>query len=167
MDKEPDPAQRRVTGGKGGDKEADMEEEVRPHMPNAFEVRLLLAQDFGEKVEWAMNWFFEQEVSGDEGREWGFAQSVVTPVLLPNERLRVGLEMQYNNFTNKMTRDDPTHSFIIGPTVAFKPSKNTRFDVSPLFGVTDDSPEVQCFAVFSILFGPESGAEAPASTRNR
>ncbi len=151
-----------------GPDDEDMVEEERPELPDAYELRLLLAQDFGEKVEWALNGFFEQEIGGDRGREWGFAQSVSMPVILPNERLKAGVEMQYRNFTDKDTRDDPSHSFVIGPTVAWKPSRNTRIDVSPLFGVTDDSPRVQVFAIFSFLFGGESQeAEAPASTRNR
>src|SRR5207302_6612667 len=44
------------------DEETDMEEEGKPKMPDAYEFRLLLAEDFGERIEWAMNWFFEQEV---------------------------------------------------------------------------------------------------------
>jgi hypothetical protein len=150
--------------------EEEMEEGKRPKLPDAYEFRLLLAEDFGERVEWAMNWFFEQEVGGDRGREWGFSQSAVTPLWLPLERLKVGVEMQYKNFTDKGTRGDPLNSFVIGPTIAWKPTRNTRLDVSPLFGCTDDSPAVQVFAVFSMLFGPggaPEGAEAPASTRNR
>jgi hypothetical protein len=156
-------------GGEGGGEEEEEEEGGPPEKPDAYEFRLLLAQDFGERLEWAMNWFFEQEIEGDEGREWGFAQSAVTPILLPNERLKVGLEMQYKNFTMKTTRDDPENSFIVGPTVAWKPSRSTRVDVSPLFGCTEDSPRVQVFAIFSWLLGPPGGleAEAPASTRNR
>ena len=153
------------------DEEAEMEEEGKPpKMPDAYEFRLLLAEDFGERIEWAMNWFFEQETSGDRGREWGFAQSAVIPIWLEHERLKAGVEMQYRNFTDKGTRNDPTHGFVIGPTIAWKPSANTRLDVSPLFGCTDDSPRVQMFVVFSMVFGPggaSEGAEAPASTRNR
>ncbi|MFN2476870.1 MAG: hypothetical protein ABR526_11095 [Chthoniobacterales bacterium] len=139
-------------------------------LPDAVEVRLLLAQDFGEHFEWALNGFFEQEVGGDRGREYGFAQSVMTPVLLAKERLKVGAEMQFTAFTDKGIRDDPSYRCLIGPTVAWKPSKNTRLDVSPLFGVTDDSPRASVFVVFSMLFGPGGEAEhgeAPASTRNR
>ena len=154
--------------GAGGGEEEE-EEGGPPQRPDAFEFRLLLAQDFGHHVEWAMNWFFEQEWELDEGREWGFAQSAVVPILLPNERLKTGIEMQYRNFTTKVTRDDAEHSFVIGPTIAWKPSRSTRFDVSALAGCTDESPRVQVFAVFSLLLGPGGGegAEAPASTRNR
>jgi hypothetical protein len=141
-----------------------------PQRPDAYELRLLLAQEFGGRFEWAMNGFFEKENTGDRGREWGFAQSLVTPILLPREQLKVGVEMLYKNFTTKTSRDDAMHTFVVGPTVAFRTTKNTRFDVSTLFGCTDDSPHVQVFAVFSWLLGPSGGeqeTEAPVSTRNR
>lgn len=47
---------------------------------------------------------------------------------------------------------------MIGPTVAWKPNRSTRFGVSALFGVTHDSPRVQVFAVFSLLFGTGGSA---------
>jgi hypothetical protein len=146
--------------------------ENRP-LPDAFEVRLLLAQDFGEHVEWALNGFFEQEVGGDRGREAGFAQSLMFPIILPNERLKVGAEMQFTSFTDAGIRQNgetPSYRVVIGPTIAWKPSKNTRLDISPLFGVTHDAPRASVFVVFSMLFGPggePAQAEAPASTRNR
>jgi hypothetical protein len=149
--------------------EEEEEESGPPKVPDAYEFRLLLAQDFGERIEWAMNWFFEKENTGDRGREWGFAQSATLPILLEKERLKVGVEMEYKNFTVKDTRGDPMHTFVIGPTLAYRTSHSTRFDVSTLFGCTEDSPRVQVFAVFSFLLGPgtEQGAEAPVSTRNR
>jgi hypothetical protein len=56
---------------------------------------LLLSEDFAEKVEWAFNGFFEQEIRGDRGREWGFAQSFAVSILHDQEKLKLGLEMQY------------------------------------------------------------------------
>src|SRR5260370_13314792 len=73
----------------GGEEE---EESGPPKVPDAYEVRLLLAHEFGGRFEWAMNWFFEKENTGDRGPEWGFSQAVMTPFLLPNQRLKVGLE---------------------------------------------------------------------------
>jgi hypothetical protein len=140
-------------------------------LPDSVEARLLLAQDFG-KFEWALNGFFEQETGGDRGREYGFAQSMMVPVTA-DERLKVGVEMQFTTFNDRGIRDNDepnSYRFIIGPTVAWKPSKNTRLDLSPLFGVTDDSPRASVFLVFSYLMGPggeREQAEAPASTRNR
>src|SRR5437588_611707 len=144
------------------------EESGPPKVPDAYEVRLLLAQEFFGRIEWAMNWFFEKENTGDRGREWGFSQAAMTPVLLPNERLKVGIEMEYKNVTTKDTRGDPVNSFTIGPTVAWKPTASTRLDISPLFGCTHDSPIADVFVAFSWLFGGERAeAEAPVSTRFR
>src|SRR5438270_5517333 len=151
----------------GGGQEEE-EEGGPPKVPDAYEVRLLLAQEFFGRVEWAMNWFFEKENTGDRGREWGFSQAVMTPILLPEERLKVGIEMQYRNVTTKDTRGDPVNSFVIGPTVAWKPTAQTRVDISPLFGCTHDAPISDVFVAFSWLFGSERAeAEAPVSTRFR
>lgn len=154
--------------GKGEAEEFLME---RRPLPDSFEVRFLFAQDFSNKVEWAANIFVEQEIGGDRGREVGFSQSLMFPILLPNERLKVGAEMQYISFTDAGLRDEGASSprVVIGPTVAWKPTKNTRIDLSPLFGVTDDAPRASVFVVFSMLFGGSESqqAEAPASTRNR
>jgi hypothetical protein len=141
-------------------------------LPDSVEVRLLLAQDFAYHVEWALNIFCEQEVGGDRGREVGFAQTFMLPVILPNERLKVGAEMQFTQFADAGIRESnetPSYRVIVGPTVAWKPSKNTRVDISPLFGCTRDSPAASVFVVFSMLFGgsEREQAEAPASTRNR
>ena len=108
-----------------------------------------------------MNWFFEKENTGDRGREWGFSQAAMTPILLPNERLKVGIEMEYRNLTVKDTRGDPLHSFTIGPTVAWKPTAQTRLDISPLFGCTAGAPVADVFAAFTWLFGGERGSRSP------
>src|ERR1051326_9060585 len=85
----------------GGEEE---EESGPPKVPDAYELRLLLAQDFFERIEWAMNWFFEKENTGDRGREWGFSQAALTPILLHNENLKVEIEMEYRNTKTKDTR---------------------------------------------------------------
>jgi hypothetical protein len=169
-------------------------------IPDSVEMRLLLSEDFFDRIEWAMNTFFEQEIGSDRGREWGIANSIVTPIHLFNstpapapvpasknvvgsnvqpsvagtkaswEELKAGLEFQFRSFSDVTSRGTPYNSFIIGPTVAWKPTSKMRFDISPLFGVNHKSPEMQLFVVFSYLLGgggPEAGGEAPASTRNR
>jgi len=149
----------------GGEEEAGP-----PQHPDAYEIRLLLAEEFCQRWEWALNGFFEKENTGDRGREIGFAQSIMTPILLPREQLKVGAEMEYKNFSVKDTRGDADNIFVIGPTAAYRTSTNTRFEVSTLFGCTDESPHVQVFAVFSWLLGPPGAGEqgeAPVSTRNR
>jgi hypothetical protein len=137
------------------------------HIPNAFEVRLLLGEQFGAHTQWALNLFHEQELGANRESETGFSQAI--SYSLKEETLRVGLEMQFIRATERGSRGDPTYEFDIGPSLTWKPSRRTRLDVAALFGATDDSPKLKLFTVFSIDFGPagESEIEAPVSTRNR
>jgi hypothetical protein len=151
-------------------------------IPDGYETRLLLSEDFFDRIEWALNVFFEQEIDGDRGREWGIAQSVVTPIhLFPaaapppppdhknvqtrsvqpvagtdvaTEDLKVGVEFQFRSFSDSSSRGEPYNSFVIGPTASWRPTSRLRFDASPLFGVNHKSPIMQLFVVASYLWGP-------------
>jgi len=61
------------------------------------ELALLILHDFSNLIEWAMNIFVDREFGGRESTSAGFAHSVEVPVLLPEEKLEVGLEMQYRS----------------------------------------------------------------------
>jgi hypothetical protein len=154
----------------GSQEQGDEGDQGPGRTPNAYELRLLLAQDWCDKVEWALDGFFEQEVSGDRGREWGFAQTLAVPLLHEQERLKLGVEMQYSNHTDHDTRSRPVQLFEIGPSLAFKPTRHTRIDLVPLFGTTNAGPDLQLFVIFSAVLGPkEEGGESeePASQHNR
>jgi len=59
------------------------------HLP----IAAVLSEEFFHRLEWALNTFFEQEIGGDRRREWGIAQSVVTPLLPSHEKLKVGHQL--------------------------------------------------------------------------
>ncbi|HME88211.1 MAG TPA: hypothetical protein VKE30_03255 [Chthoniobacterales bacterium] len=157
-------------------------------IPDAYELRLLLSEDFFDRVEWSLNTFFEQETAGDRGREWGIAQSIVTPIHLFHEgetspaadyrtgpgkavqpvagtsalveELKAGIECQFRSFSDKESRGTPYNSFVIGPTITWRTTHNLRLDISPLFGVNHKSPVMELFVVASYYFGGGHGAEA-------
>jgi hypothetical protein len=158
-------------------------------IPDGYELRLLLAEEFFGRIEWALNTFFEQEIGGDRGREWGIAQSIVTPIGFSHseppsppirdyknvqtkavqpvagapaisETFKAGIECQFRSFSDKGSRGTPYNSFVIGPTASWKPFRNASLDVSPLFGVNHKSPELQLFVVVSYLWGRGGGPEA-------
>src|SRR5438128_10306724 len=135
---------------------------------NSGELALLISHDFPNLIEWAMNIFVDREFGGKESTSAGFAQSVEVPVLLPEEKLEVGLEMQYRSGGEAPGLECTTKGLAIGPTLAWRPTKNARFDLSPLIGTSDHTPAVQVFAVFSFSFGgPTAGeVENPASARS-
>jgi len=133
------------------------------------ELALLISHDFPNLIEWAMNIFVEREFGGTESTSAGFAQSVEVPVLLPEEKLEVGLEMQYRSGGESIGPLVSPKGFAIGPTLAWRPTKNARFDLSPLLGCSDHTPAVQVFAVFSFSFGGPTMTEVemPTSARGR
>src|SRR6516164_1318926 len=137
------------------------------HVPDSGELALLVSHDFPNLVEWAMNIFVDREFSGRESTAAGFAQSVELPVLSPEEKLEVGLEMQYRSGDETIEPDRTIKGLVIGPTLAWRPTKSVRFDLSPLFGCSDHTPALQMFAVLSFSFGgtAQGEAEMPASAR--
>ena len=138
-----------------------------PQTPDSGEVALLISHDFPHLIEWALNIFVDQEFYGRESTSGGFAQSIEVPVLLPEEKLEVGIEMQYKSGGETIGAERTIKGFAIGPTFVWRPTKSVRFDLSPLFGCSDHTPVAQVFAVFSFSFGGPAGSEAetPASTR--
>ena len=133
------------------------------------EFALLISHDFPHLIEWAMNIFVDREFGGRQSTSAGFAQSVEIPVLLPEEKLEVGIEMRYQGGGERVGEGGSTKGFEIGPTLAWRPTKNARFDLSPLVGCSDHAPALQVFAVFSFSFGgpATSDTETPASSRAR
>jgi hypothetical protein len=136
-------------------------------LPDSGELALLISHDFPHLIEWAMNIFLDHEFIGRESTSAGFAQSIEVPVLLPEEKLEVGLEMQYRSGGETVGAKGTTKGLAIGPTLAWRPTKKVRFDLSPLISCSDHTPVVQVFAVFSFSFGGPAAAdtEIPASAR--
>jgi hypothetical protein len=147
--------------------------EYRFGLSNGFEdsaeLALLISHDFPHLIEWAMNIFVDREFGGRQSTSAGFAQSVEVPLLLPEEKLEAGIEMQYQSGGERIGGRGSTKGLVVGPTLAWRPTKSVRFDVSPLIGCSDHTPAVQVFAVFSFSFGgPATGdTETPASARGR
>jgi hypothetical protein len=137
-------------------------------VPDSGELALLISHDFPHLIEWAINIFVDREFGGRHSTSAGFAQSIEVPVLLPEEKLEVGLEMQYRSGGEAPGRNGTIKGLAIGPTLAWRPTKNARFDLSPLIGTSDHTPAVEVFAVFSFSFGgPTTGeVENPASARS-
>ena len=138
-------------------------------LPDSGELALLISHDFPHLIEWAMNIFVDREFGGRQSTNAGFAQSVEVPLLLPEEKLEAGIEMQYQSSGERIGGRASTKGLAIGPTLAWRPTKNIRFDVSPLIGCSDHVPALQVLAVFSVSFsGSATGdTETPASARGR
>lgn len=146
----------------------DYDGEDKEDIPDAIEARLLLGEQFAKKYQWALNLFHEFETGGEREWETGFSQAL--SYAIRDEYLKVGIEMQFIRETDAEERADPEYELDIGPNFTVKPSERTRLDLATLFGVTDESPALGIYAVFSIAFGEGSEREedeAPVSTQHR
>ena len=134
-------------------KDTESDKDLR-RQPNAVAVRLLLGQNFGDHFGYGLNVGLQQDVSRDSGREFEISQSVAYGAM--KGKLEFGAEMRYVHNTpqrNPVDRDE----LVTGPTIGWKPTRQLRISLAPLFGCTGDSPRVESFVLVSYEFG---GAEA-------
>jgi hypothetical protein len=133
--------------------------------PDAYELRLLLGQEFVPRVQWAANLFFQHELGGARDREVGFTQDIA--YLAVADKFEIGAEMRYTNATRRAENRGSANEFVIGPSVNWKPNLHTVISVAPLFGCTADSPRVALLCSVSLEFGGGESKTVPLSTRNR
>lgn len=138
------------------------------HDADAYEVKLLLGEELAPRWHWGFNLFYERQTGGERTTEWGFSQAVSYSVI--DGKFSVGVEMNYENTTEKTSRGNPENEFLIGPSVQWRPTRRTHLDLVPLIGTTHDSPIIETFVVLGIELGPGRGNQeikAPVSTGSR
>ena len=138
------------------------------NQPDAYELQLLLGQEFIPRIQWASNLFFEQELGARRNRQAGVTQDVVY-VIIP-DKLTLGTEMRYTHDTASDQQRGFDNEFIIGPSASWKPNRHTVVSLAPLFGCTSDSPRVAAFVTVSLEFGggesqPSPGSVTPSSRK--
>lgn len=134
--------------------------------PDAYELRLLLGQEFVPRVQWAANLFFQHALGGARNREVGFTQDIA--YLAVADKFEVGAEMRYTNATRRTEKQGSANEFVIGPSVNWKPNLHIVISVAPLFGCTPDSPRVAVLCSVSLEFGGGESKTVPVSAiRNR
>jgi hypothetical protein len=134
---------------------------------DSYGLRLLLADQFAKSIHFGANISYEQQVGGPREREYELNAALSYVVI--DKKLTLGAELVCEYETSREFDPDEdegssesTHSttVMLGPTVLFKPSRNTHVGLVPLFGLTHDSPAVEAFVIFGIDF-------EPFSSRNR
>lgn len=134
--------------------------------PDAYELRLLLGQEFVPRLQWAANLFFQHELGGARNREVGFTQDIA--YLAVADKFEAGVEMRYTNATRRAEKQGSANEFVIGPSANWKPNLHTVISVAPLFGCTADSPRVAVLCSVSLEFGGGESKTVPlAAIRNR
>ena len=137
--------------------------------PNKYEIKLLLAdQYFCDRLFFASNVILEQETADERETEIAWSCGFATPII--ERKLMAGFETNLSATNVHGSRGDYEWSFMIGPSMQWRPTNRTFVDLVGLFGATEDSPEAQMYLIFGYQFGtraaPFSGSiSGPASTR--
>ncbi len=119
---------------------------------DSFLVRLLLAEEFGQRWHLGANLGYERQVGG--GRETDYELNAALSYVAFDRRLSVGAELLVEHETEE--GDPSATSIMMGPVILYKPTRNTHLGVVPLFGLTADAPMSEVFFVFGIDFEPFS-----------
>src|SRR5207245_11167673 len=92
--------------------------DLSKRLPDSGEFALLISHDFPHLIEWAANIFVDREFGARQSTSAGFTQSVEVPVLLPEEKLEVGLEMHYRRAGKSRGRETTTKSMATATALA-------------------------------------------------
>lgn len=135
---------------------------------NKYELKLLLAEQFGPRLFYASNLILEQETRDEHETELAWSHAVSTPII--QRKLLAGLEARWANITTADHRSNAQIEFLIGPSLQYRPTNRTFLDVVGLFGTNSESPDAQMYVIFGYQFGTRSGPASgnisgPASTR--
>ncbi len=132
------------------------------------EIKLLLGGQLGQDLHWGFNISREEQTGGTKHLEIEIAQAASYTLI--DQKLSIGYEWEYSQESDQGERANPDKSFGIGPSLQWRPTRNTHLDIIPLFGLSHDAPKVESFVVFGIDFGPESKTPSliePAALRGR
>ena len=134
---------------------------------DAYELKLLLSEQFGQRWHWALNGIYEQQVGGERATEFKVTQALTYTLI--DDKLNVGVEMQFEDTTTQDDRSPAEIEFSPGPSVSWRPTPHTHLDVVALFGCTGYAPTFEGVVVFGIEVGMGGEHETiePASSRGR
>ena len=135
--------------------------------PDVAELKLLLSDSFGCGYVYGFNFAYERELSGEREEVLGFSAGLSKTIV--DQRLTLGVEFQVERATVETSRNDPEYEVLLGPSVQIQFSHATHLDVAPLFGLTDDSPDMKLYVIFGVDISPggEGGWYDPVSSRGR
>jgi hypothetical protein len=118
--------------------------------PDHVEAKLLLGGEIDTSWHWGTNLVYEQETGAL--RESSYELTSGVSKTLVDQRFSVGGEFKWAAVTDNTDRHQFANEVLIGPSVQFRPTRNSHFDLAPLFGTTNDSPDAKITLVFGWEF---------------
>ncbi len=134
---------------------------------DVWEVKLLLGEQLAPRWHWGLNLIFEQEAGQSRAREMAWSQGISYTMI--DQKLSGGLEMRFAHETAQGSRSLPEITYMVGPSLQWRPFARGHIDFVSLMGVTRDAPKVESFIVFSLDLGTIKGTSryTPTSLRGQ
>ena len=107
------------------------------------EPKLLLGGEIAEGWHWGANFVFEYELTGQREAEYAVTTSISRTLI--DQVFSLGVESVFSATDEKGARGDYNTSFVIGPSVQWKPVHNFTVNIAPLIGTTNESPAAQIY----------------------
>ncbi len=131
--------------------------------PDSYLFRLLLAEQFGQKLYFGANLSFERQVAGE--LETAYEFSAAMNYNLIDMKLSVGAQFVLEYETARESEFDAEDNvwetankydtqILLGPSVLYRPTNHLYLGVTSLFGLTEKSPTVEAFFLLGIDFEP-------------
>ncbi len=115
---------------------------------DVIESKLLFGDDFGTGWHWGLNFIHETQVWGDRTNEFAVAGGISKTLV--DSVLSVGIEGKWSHVS------DEKSEAIFGPSIQWRPTVNTHLDLVTMAGLTNASPNTECWLIFGFDFGKGS-----------
>lgn len=118
---------------------------------DVIESKILFGDDFGQGWHWGVNLIHETQVWGDRTHKFAVSGGISKTIV--DSCFSVGIEGQWSHETNSRSEA------ILGPSIQWRPTNNTHLDLVTMAGLTDSSPNAECWLIFGFDFGGASKSE--------
>jgi len=111
---------------------------------DALETKLLFGDDY-HGWHWGVNLINEHKLWDTKANLWGVSCGLSRTII--DDKLSLGLEGQWSH------EDVEKSEVILGPSIQWLPTANTHLDLVAMGGLTQSSPNAECWLIFGFDFG--------------
>lgn len=113
------------------------------------EPKLLLGGELATRWHWGLNLVTERGLAPAENRDEEYNVTGVISYSLADQSFSLGPSFSY---THEIDRTGgigtPEKEVLAGPSIQWRPTGKAHLDIEPLFGLTDESRQLNMFVVF-------------------
>lgn len=114
------------------------------------EFKFLVGDEITSSWHWGTNLVFEREIGGPGENAYGLTAGLSKT--LDDQRFSLGAELKIEYVDLSASRGDYEETYLVGPSMQYRPTRHVHMDFAPLFGIGDESPAMQALFVVGYEF---------------